>query len=129
MYQKSDNPETSRYILSFLRLSLFLLVFRSIFDSATCFLRIGNHRGIAESFEPILKVACSIFDCFTEPSDYRHTSSRVISLPDELRLPFPASKDTSSRSEFLRRSSSLQTDRPSSSFRSGRFLFRGKKAR
>lgn len=81
MYQKSDNPETSRYILSFLRLSLFLLVFRTIFDSATCFLRIGNHRGIAESFEPILKVACSIFNCFTEPSDYtRHASSFLSDL-------------------------------------------------
>lgn len=145
MYQKSDNPEISSYFRFFVSFSLSfsssIRLSSFIFDSATYFplsffsfflsLQIKtnlavNRRKFLQSARTDIAKIVPHSPCM--PRDRWHTSfENEISLPDEPSLPLFIVEGHLVSLWISWRSSSPETNRPTSSFRSNGFLFHGKK--
>lgn len=142
MYQKSDNPEISSYFRFFVSFSLSFsssILSSFIFDSATYFplsfflsfflFKLKPiSRSIVENFYNRLDIAKIVPHSPCMPRDRWHTSfENEISLPDEPSLPLFIVEGHLVSLWISWRSSSPETNRPTSSFRSNGFLFHGKK--
>lgn len=146
MYQKSDNPEISSYFRFFVSFSLytFLFLYTFIFfhlrfsDILSSFLfsfflslqiktnLAVNRRKFLQSARTDIAKIVPHLPCM--PRDRWHTSfENEISLPDEPSLPLFIVEGHLVSLWISWRSSSPETNRPTSSFRSNGFLFHGKK--